>query len=347
VTAERAGGPKLCVLLACLPGRKRAAEARSQLLRGLPDSARLVDDVALTVDAKHRTRVHDPRRVLAGMLTAALTWGVFGLLAGGDAKGLIIWGVLGAICGGAYAYAGEHVLAKPDLTTIGAQLTPDSSAIVAFVECADDPDLARAAPKAATAISGVVISPDLAAHPIGDVAAQPGPTALSMTMLRYRGEHTARQALAPVKGTGSHVELLVEVARSGRARVVSPSQGAAAMSRSDVVSWGGFGVFFGLIAGLLGNGGVAGALEDGLVTGFAWAVFGLVAGALYGLWAGRATSARRIRRLRPLLPEDTSTALVWVVGPATDPIAEQLRSASRHVTLDFHPTSQGAVLQTS
>jgi hypothetical protein len=338
---------RLCVLLACFAGHKSAAGARDEFAKNLRAHGELVDDVILAVDAKRRARVHDPHRVLAGVLTPALTWGVFGLLAGGDARGLIIWGVLGAICGGLFAYGSEHILAKNDLATIGDQLAPNTSAIVAFVECDEDPNLLEVAPAGATVTSGVTISPDLSAHSIQDGTAQSEPTAVSMTLLRFDGDHSARSALAPTTDPGTHVELLVEVAPGGRTRVVSPSQGVAAMSKSDIVSWGGFGIVFGFVAGFLGNGGVAGALEDGLVTGLAWAVFGLVAGALYGLWAGRATSARRIKSLRSLLPKGTSTALLWTVGPSTEPIAALARAGTNHVSLHFHPIEHGAVLQTS
>ena len=63
------------------------------------------------------------------------------------------------------------------------------------------------------------------------------------------------------------------------------------MARSDVISWGGFGLVFGAIVGVVGGGGILGFLEDGVATGIGWALFGLVAGALYGLWAGRSISA--------------------------------------------------------
>ena len=91
-----------------------------------------------------------------------------------------------------------------------------------------------------------------------------------------------------------HVELLFEVPSTGRAHVVSPTQGVAAMAKSDIVSWGLFGVAVGVIAGLTG-GTTLGFLEKGVATGIAWVIFGLVAGALYGLWAGRAVSAPAIR----------------------------------------------------
>ena len=40
--------------------------------------------------------VYDPRRSMAGALTSALTWGVFGLLAsGGSWASVGIWGLIG------------------------------------------------------------------------------------------------------------------------------------------------------------------------------------------------------------------------------------------------------------
>ena len=74
---------------------------------------------------------------------------------------------------------------------------------------------------------------------------------------------------------------------------------------------------WGAIAGFTSNGGVLSSIKSGLVTGILWAVFGLIAGALYGLWAGRAVSARRLKGLGPLLPPDTSAVLAWSEGNLT------------------------------
>jgi uncharacterized membrane protein len=347
MTADRdTFAPRLVVLLACFSGRRVAGQVRSEILQRLETDGRLVDDVLLEVDAKHRARVHDPRRVAAGTLTPALTWGLFGLVAGGDVRGLVIWAVLGAICGAIYAYTSEHILAKNELANIGNQLEPNSSAIIAFVEGSDEHELVASAPELATVASAVAIEADLTAHTDAAVAPS-GAAAVSMTLLRYDGEHTARKATAAIPTSDAHVELIVEVPSTGRARVVSPTAGVGAMSKSDVISWGGFGLVFGAIVGFAGDGGLFGALEQGVATGVGCAVFGLAAGALYGLWAGRGTSSRRIKGLRPLLPPNTSTAVVWVSGAWTDAIAKQVQAASQHVTLCFHATEHGAVLATS
>jgi hypothetical protein len=45
-------------------------------------------------------------------------------------------------------------------------------------------------------------------------------------------------------------------------------------------------VVWGAVVGAAAHGGILSSIHSGVVTG--WAIFGLVAGALYGLWAGRA-----------------------------------------------------------
>ena len=143
---------------------------------------------------------------MAGTLTPALTWGIFGLLAGG-VKGLAVWAVVGAICGGLYAYYFEHLLTKDELKRIGGRLPVDSSAIVAFVRAADPRRLlSSAASFEPTTASVAEITPDLSAQVLqrcrthgGDLG-RPGQSsqdaALEMLMVRYTGEHAAKQALA-------------------------------------------------------------------------------------------------------------------------------------------------------
>ena len=91
--------------------------------------------------------------------------------------------------------------------------------------------------------------------------------------------------------------------------------GGAAFSKSDAISWELLGVAWGLIVGLAaGDGRVIGSLESGLVIGILWGLFGLVAGALYSLWAGRGVSARRLKGLGTFVPPDTSQAVAWAEG---------------------------------
>ena len=81
------------------------------------------------------------------------------------------------------------------------------------------------------------------------------------------------------------------------------------------------------------------------MTGLAWALFGLVAGALYGLWAGRGVSAARLRGLRPLLTPDTSM-VAWADETATQrSIGAWSTPASQQLILRFASVRGGAVLE--
>ena len=103
-----------------------------------------------------------------------------------------------------------------------------------------------------------------------------------------------------------------------------PKFGPKAWAKSDIVSWGLFGVVVGAIAGAFGGGIFKGAV----VTGIGWAVFGLFAGALYGLWAGRSTTARRLKGIGPILAPGSSMLLAWAEGPAKLETVEVLAAAS-------------------
>src|SRR5215469_15809283 len=155
----------LGVLLGCFAGTKAAGKARRGLDAQLKSQgAALLDTVVLQVDAKHKVSVYDPRRVVQGTLTAMLTWGLFGLVAGG-LKSAAIWAILGAICGGLWAYYTEHLLRKGELTRIGARLPASSSALVTFAETNDPRSLLKATAAHAPATASVAaIGDDLGAR---------------------------------------------------------------------------------------------------------------------------------------------------------------------------------------
>ena len=139
---------------------------------------------------------------------------------------------------------------------------------------------------------------------------------------------------------------MIEADERGKRRVVDPKLGSAAMARADIVSWGGFGLAYGIIAGFAGNGGVLGAAERGLVTGIAWGAFGLVAGALFGLWAGRSVSARRLKGIGPLVPPGSSAVLGWAVGSVPATAADGwLASGSERLLVRFAAGQHGLVLE--
>jgi len=354
---------RLCVLLACFAGDKRASKARGAIgkrIRGHGDS--ILDEVVVTVDLKRRLRLHYPRKALPGALTAALTWGVFGLITGG-VQGLGVWAVVGAICGGLFGYYFLSRVTKDERKRIGQHLPAGSSALAVWVKGSDPQDvLAAAAPSAPAVASVAAIGSDLSARlwraaevPAGSGAGQASTpaqaTQLSMLLVRFTGERSARNALAAAgsaKGNqpdAPRVELVVEADERGKRRVIDPTMGPAAVARSDLVSWGGFGLVYGVIVGFAGNGGVLGAAERGLVTGIAWGAFGLAAGALFGLWTSRSASARRLQGIGPLVPPGSSLAVGWAgssVPAAT--VDGWLASGSERLLVRFVAGEHGLLL---
>jgi hypothetical protein len=92
-----ADDPQLEVLLACFESHSRAAKVHHPLSKQIKaEGAEILDEAVLTVTSKGKARVYDPRRVVIGTLTPALTWGVFTLLGGGKGWSLVIWVVIGA-----------------------------------------------------------------------------------------------------------------------------------------------------------------------------------------------------------------------------------------------------------
>jgi len=174
---------------------------------------------------------------------------------------------------------------------------------------------------------------------------------LSMVLLRFKGEHTVRGVetkLSGVKGPGQtlQTELLFEVDAHGKAHVSSPSMGVAVTGKSSLLWWGVFGLVFGAIVGVASNGGVMSFLKDGVLTGIVWAIYGLGAGSLYGLWAGRGMSARRLKGIGPLLAPDSSMLLAWADGGVKgQAIAEYSTPDSQSLVLRFNPTGHGAQLE--
>ncbi|MGZ5342062.1 MAG: hypothetical protein ACXWEK_03360, partial [Solirubrobacterales bacterium] len=354
----------LAVLLACFAGPKLAAKAHRPLDGKLRSSGDVIlDTVVLRVNEKHKTSLYDPRRVLAGTLTPALTWGLFGLVTSG-VQGLVIWAVLGALCGWLftyYSYSARHAT-KAQIARIGARLPSNSSALLTFAETSDPGRLLAATADHEPSVASIaMIGEDLTARvfagaddPVevdsSDAQALPlDQTAmLSMILLRYPDPGTAKQAASGLAagnatvGDATEVELVIETDREGHTQVSDPKLGAAAVAKSDLVSWGGFGVVCGGIAGASGGG----ILEGGLITGIGWGLFGLFAGALYGLWAGRSVSARRLKGIGPLMAPGTSMLLAWAEGSVSQQTIDTLTGPqSQRLVLRFNPIERGAVLE--
>ncbi len=133
-------------------------------------------------------------------------------------------------------------------------------------------------------------------------------SAASLTRLDGASTCRARALVAPAKAALGRSQR-TRKADGESPRVISPAKGVAVMAKTDVISWGLFGVVWGAIVGAAANGGILSSIKTGVVTGVLWAIFGLVAGALYGLWAGRAVSARRLKEsgrcCRPTAPRSS------------------------------------------
>ena len=363
---------QVAVALLCFADEKGAAKARKPFEATLQsDGDAALQTTILKVNAKRKASVHDPRRVLAGTLTAALTWGLFGLVAGTNKiESAIAWAVIGALCGGAYAYAAEHRLTKSELARIGRQLAPSSSALITYAKVKDPQRLLAAAGALTPSTASVAtIAPDLAARvfagttsplevshrSVGATLAPAETSVLSMVLLRYSDPKAAAHVAAQLakhkgaNGANGHtpeIELVIETDANGHRHVTDPGSGTAAWARSDTISWGAFGLVWGVIVGATGGDGILGFLKDGLVTGIGWAIFGLVAGALYGLWAGRSISARRLEGIGPILAPGTSTVLAWGEGALHDADLEPLAGpGAEHFVLLFNPVEDGAVLE--
>ena len=362
---ESTGALGFCVLLVCFAGASGASKARRATDAIIKSAGgTILDEVLLRVDAKRKARVHDPRRARAGMLTSALAWGIFGLICGGW-SGLGVWGILGAVGGGAYAYLTEHLLTKDELSRVGRSMPAGSSALAVYLQ-ASDPQRILAATESLrpTTVSIAAISDDLTAEvhitpatPSGSESDTATTDRLAMLLVRFQGEKAAAEALkhnAPGSTKHTHgatgvaapqVELLIEADNTGRHHVLDPTTGARPTASSGMVSWGLFGVVWGAVAGLLGTSGIFGSVEKGILTGIGYAIFGMVAGGLYGLWVGRGVSARRLRRMGTILPPNTSTIIAWAdeaVPPAE--LEAWSASGSERLTLWFLPTTAGARL---
>ena len=368
--AESASASALCVLLLCFDGAKRAAQIRRPLSKQLGQGGSAILDAAIIrVDGEGKARVHDPQRTVAGMLTAALTWGVFGLLTGG-VIGPIGWAVIGGVCGGLFAYYREQPLSGTQLRRLGEGMRRDSSAIVVFTKGgADTVVRSTAAAYGPTTASLVAISGDLSARVLAgaggptEVSAavsggQSPPaetsTLLNMLLVRLPGQHAARQALAELAPTKTpdpslpqvaQVEVVLESDAQGGLHAHSPNFGVGFSAKSSLMSWGVLGLVLGALGGYAGGGGILGFLGGGLITALVWGAFGALAGALYGLFVGNVLSARQLKKMDGLVPPNSSLAFLWADGDLTaEAIDRWAPAGSRRLVVRFDSTSQGIVL---
>jgi hypothetical protein len=346
---------RLGVLLMCFADLRAAIRAHRALeaeLRSNDDD--VLDSLILLVTAKHRVFVFDPRRDLAGLVTAAVTWGVFGLLTGSSPLGVLAAGVVGAICGALFAFVYEHVLTKDTLGHIGSRLPARTFAVLTFVKTSKPEGLLKAgASQAPNVVSAAAIEHDLRVSALDDSAAYgqvERPKELSLVVSRYLYRNSAQQVIEKIARSkpdprhSAHIELVIEVDPDGQKHVADISRGAETFGKNDALSWAAFGLVFGVLAGLAG-GGAFGFLGNSLETTAVWGLLGLLVGAAYGLWAARAISVRRIRGVDSLFLPGSSNVLAWVEGPPTQDVVRPLAEpGSERLVLRFIPVDGGAVL---
>jgi hypothetical protein len=278
----------------------------------------------------------------------------------------IIWAVIGAICGGLFSYYSVTHLSKSEWARIGCRLPANSSSLAVFVATDDVRGLLESTASLNPVTASVArITTELAAQVFaGPAMAVPRPTgaldhdlvadratALSMIMLRYSSANVAKQTVAAMsehsKGADPTfaVELMVERHPNGHLHVIDPKYGTWAYAKYDVLAWGLLGVGVGLLSGLI-SGGLFGAVDSGVTTGLIWAVFGLFAGSLYGLWAGRTVTARRLRSAEQLLARGTALVVAWSEQPITEAVlAPYVQPDSQQVVLRFNSVEGGVVLE--
>ncbi len=103
---------------------------------------------------------------------------------------------------------------------------------------------------------------------------------------------------------------------------------------------------WGAIVGFTSAGGILGIVENAFVVGVLWGIFGIFAGALFGLWAGRAVSAGRLMGIGPLLPPASSLILAWADGAATERTVGALSTPdAKTLALRFNAVPGGAILE--
>lgn len=219
----------------------------------------------MQVDEKRKVHVHEMGKAARGAAIVIVTWGIFGLVAGG-LSGLVIWAVIGAICGGIYCYYYIHTLSDTELKNIAKRLPPNSSVLLAFLKTSHAQQIidstSRYTPAASTLVTVGEGMETRVISGTSDKTEKLSPTStpvqggadgdlLSILVFRYRGHQTARQIEGQLRGEWKQAgdalqsEMMIEVDEQKRVHVYDPSPGVRAQAISSMISWG----LFGLIVG--------------------------------------------------------------------------------------------------
>src|SRR5689334_13845865 len=189
---EEAASGVSAVLLACFRGAKNAAQNRRAVERRLRrDGNHVLETTVVEVTTAGKVSVRDPRRVLLGALTSALTWGIFGLVSGGWPS-LVFSAVLGAVWGGWAAQSHAHHPTGAQLARAAARLPPDSSLLLVFAGATNAESVLAAGEAVSATVSSVAsIADDLSAtilHASGvGESSGSAPDCLRMVLVRYDG----------------------------------------------------------------------------------------------------------------------------------------------------------------
>jgi hypothetical protein len=372
------GAPErqLGILLACFDKPDGAGKARGSLDGKLRATGDVILEAAIVdVDEKRKASIHEPSRMLLGILLPGLIWGGLGLLAGGW-KGAAIWAPLGLVGGWWYTRYKENRATKGQLSRIGKALPAKSSALLTFAETSDPRGVLQAlADQSPTSASIAAIDADLTARVFAgtdtplevsrssgqDPGAGPDldsyeKTVLdSMIMIRYPNVGGAKQVAHELKASktkaaaAAEVELLIETEENGHRHVTDPTLGTGSQAVKSAISWAVFGAAVGAISGAFagGNGIVDGIVKGGVVTGLGWAVGGILMGLAYGFFVGRGTGMSKLNGIEPLLAPGTSTVLAWTDGPVSRETLDLLtkdQPRPDQLVLHFNPAEHGAVL---
>ena len=360
------GHEQIGVLLACFDGRKTATKARRSLetqVRAQGDE--LLDTVVLEVDEKHKATTHDPRKVFRAIVTAGLVWGACGITGADGLWSVLFWGAVGAIGGGLFMHYSLRHLTKSELARVGSRLPAQSSALAIWAGTTDARRLLETATTQKPSVASVAaIGADLTTRvfsgPTDPVEVPPGAAdkvdhtaVLSMVMLRYPSPEMAEKMAShpPVGDDGAalplEIEMMIRSDAGGHRHVSDPEFGAKAAAKSELLSWGGFGLVFGVLAGAAGGGALLGIIESGVSSAIVWGIVGLGVGVLYGLVVLKSFSPRRLKSVGSLAAPGTSILMAWV--DAARPITESVLDAygapgSQRLLLNFNFNARGAVL---